>query len=254
MLIRDEDPDPREDEIENDDRAPVDGPDPDDEPEIEASDEDEPADDDQEQVDDEPVEEPVQRRRQPTKDENMAALRAKARRADELEAEVTRLRTTQPQQTQPVQQGETPQARHARLAAMSPEDRVNAIADEREERLHRTAALADFRVAEAEDRGNFNEICRADPRAKKYAPQVEQTLLAERQAGRNWPRATILKFILGERVMANAPKAKKQQAAADENAKRQGGRPEKSKGDVGGSNKRLTEAQAREKRLLNVRI
>lgn len=242
MLIRNEDPDPREEEIE----VPAD--DGDLPPEIEAVEDEEPEvvepeEGDEPELEDEPVE---PRRAQPTKEENMAALRARARRAEEDLARERQQRA----QPSPVQQQETPQARHARLAAMSPEDRANTIAGENEERLHRVAAFAEFRVAEAQDKADFNDMVRGDPRLKQYAKPVEDILLAERQQGKNWPRATVLKFILGERMLANAPKAKKlQDAAGKSEFARQKGSPEKPKGDKGGGKQRLSESQARAARL-----
>lgn len=253
MKFDDEGPEPPDDELEIDAGTAGDGPDVDDDEEIEAADDDEPEVEEPVEGDDEPeVEEPAQPRRRKTQEESAGDLRRQLRVRDE---ELARLRAERPQQTQPVQQQqETPQARHARLAAMSPDDRAATIMAEGEERLHRINALAEFRVAESEDKAAFNEIARQDPRAKKYAAEVEQVLLAERQQGKNWPRATILKFILGDRVLANQPKAKKQQDAAATEARRQKGNPEKPKGDAGSGKQRLNERQAREKRLLNVRI
>lgn len=251
MTIRNEDPDPREDELE----GPEPGSEPGEETEVEASEEDEPeVEDPVDGPEDEPeVGELVQPRRpRRTAEESAGDLRRQLRARDD---ELAQLRAAQrPQQTAPVHQQESPEARRTRLAAMSPEDRLNTIAGENEERLHRTTQLAEFRVAEAEDRATYNELARTDKRAKAYAPQVEAMLLEERKVGRNWPRSTILKFVLGDRVLANQPKAKKQQADADVEARRQSGRPEKPKGDQGSGSKRLTDAQAREKRLLNQRI
>lgn len=261
MLIRNQDdPEPRDDEIDDEPVTPPDDNDGDGGAEAQLEDDDpeadeEPADDEQPQddpIDDDDAEPPPQPRKGKSKDENMAALRAKARRVDELEQELLRTRASTAQPQQPQQ--ETPQARHARLAAMPPDERAVAIAAEGEERIHRLSALAEFRIAEREDRADFAEICRSDPRAKKYAAEVEDVLLAERRANRNWSRKNVLAFILGNRVMANAPKAKKQQDAARKEAVRQQGSPAKPKGDVGGGKKQLSEAQAREKRLLNVRI
>jgi hypothetical protein len=253
-----EDPDPREDEVEIE-TPDDDGGDP---PELEAVEDEEPVEDVEEPVEaeDEPVEDeepsPAPRKVAKTKEENFAAVRARERAATERAATLEReLQQERANRAQPVQQqGETPQARQARLAAMAPDERAVALAAEGEERIHRLSAMAEFRMAEREDKADFAELTRGDPRAKKYAAEVESVLLAERQQGKNWPRKTILAFILGNRVMANAPKAKKQQDVARTEAARQTGNPAKSKGDVGGGKKQLSEAQAREKRLLNVRL
>lgn len=255
MLI---DPDPRDEEIED-----AGGPDPDDlaadEPEVEASDEDEPQVDEPAEGDDETeveAEPEPQPRKGKTREENFAAVRARERaateRAETAERELQRERATRAQPQQPQQ--ETPEARRTRLAAMAPDERAHVIAAEGEERITRLSALAEFRMADREDGANFAEVCRNDPRAKRYAAEVEQMLLESRKQGTNYPRATILKFILGERVLANSAKGKKQQDVARTEANRQRGNPEKPKGDVGGGKKQLSEAQAREKRLLNQRI
>lgn len=239
-----EDPDPRLDE-ELEEELPETSETP--EPEVE---EEEPVD---EPVDDEPElnDEPVQvQPKGKSKDENMAALRRAEQtareRADKAERELAEARRPQPRQ-------EDPQAEARRLQAMTPEQRIQHFAAVAEERITRATAVGQFQAADQADRASFAVRTASDPRVAKYAQEVETRLHQLRQGGANASREDMLRYIIGERVMANAPKVKKQQAAAKETIRQQTTNPERPKGDTGGK-RRVDEKTARAKRLDGVRL
>lgn len=185
-----------------------------------------------------------------SKDENMAALRraeqAARDRADKAERELAEARRPQPRQ-------EDPQAEARRLQAMTPEQRIQHYAAVAEERITRATAVGQFQAADQADRASFAVRTASDPRVAKYAQEVETRLHQLRQNGANASREDMLRYIIGERVMANAPKAKKQQAAAKETIRQQTTSPERPKGDTGGK-RRVDEKTARAKRLDGVRL
>lgn len=245
MLIRNQDdPDPRED----DEEVAVTPPDDDNDGggEAEVEEEPEPVEDDEPELEDEPVRAPPKGK---TKDDNFAEMR---RRQAALEAENEQLRRGQ-QQAQPQQQQETPQAREQRLARLTPQQRDAYEAAEREERLTRVGSLAEFRVAEMTDKAAFSMLTKSDPRAAKYAGEVEQALNQLRANGHNAPREEMLAFIIGKKVMANGPKAKKQIAAAKAEVEWQTTKPEKPKGDRSGQRPK-DEKAARKARLSGVTL
>lgn len=254
MLIRNQDgPDPREDDdLEDGPPAQPDGDDEgqggeaaevDDEPEEEPSEEDGP------ELEDEP-QPPPRRAKGPTKEENFAAMRERIRLQDE---ELARLRGGQQQPAQQPRQQEDPRAEAERLSRMTPEQRIQHFAAVAEERITRATAIGEFQAADNQDRATFAARVVSDPRAAKYANEVEARLLQLRKQGANASREDVLKYIIGERVMANAPKVRQQQKAAAETVRRQTTTPERPKGDTGGK-PRQGEKAARAKRLEGMRI
>lgn len=254
MKYDDPNPRPEDEELEVGSEGPGEG-DEDGEGATELAEEEEPVEaaaeeDDVDLEEEEPVRAPPKGK---SKDENMAALRERARmaqeRADRLEREAAELRT----RVQPQQQTEDPRREAERLARMTPEQRVQHYAAVAEERIARATAIGEFQAADQADKASFAVRTAHDPRAAKYAPEVEARLLQLRKSGANASREDVLKYIIGERVMANMPKVKKQQAAARETVRSQTTNPERPKGDTGGK-RRVDEKTARAKRLDGVRI
>lgn len=129
------------------------------------------------------------------------------------------------------QQVESPEQEAARLALMTVEERVDYKLRKSEEKHTRELAAATFAAADAADKAAFEAKGAYDPRYKKYAPDVERLILQERQAGRNFPRDTILKFVLGEKVLANQAKVDAQRARGRENIRRQTTQPPSGRSD-----------------------
>ena len=128
--------------------------------------------------------------------------REAAAEAAALKREVAELRQ-QRQQAQP--QEETPEQEAAKLALMSVEERVDYKLAKAEKVNARQMALVEFKTAEAADKAAYDAKAGYEPRYKRYAADVEKLLASERAAGKNWPRETILKFVLGERVLNSKP-------------------------------------------------
>jgi hypothetical protein len=256
MLV-DEGPDPKIEDDEDDAPADVGGDDdegqggaaaePDDvEPEGE---------DDESAVEDEPDPEPEPKPRK-TREENFAAVRARERaateRAEKAEREAAELRARPRTQSQT----EDPTAEAARLAAMTPEQRVDYKLAKAEETASRNAAVQQFQMADIADKTAFEAKATVDPRYKKYAPTVEAALLELRQKyGQNNTRENVLAFLIGRRVMENktSKSAKEQRNAAAEGTKKQTTTPTKAKGDSGAGNSD-SERAARRNRLEGVQI
>lgn len=242
MLIY-EDPDPREDE----ELEVAETPEPDEDADVEVSDEEPEVDEDVEEPEADPEPQP---RRGKSRDENMAALRAKAQRAEQLERELEQERRSrqQPQQVQ-----EDPQAEARRLAAMTPEQRVDYKLARAEEQAARNSAVMQFQMQDQADRVAYQAKASVNPRYAKYADEVERTLDQLRRVNhQNATREQVLTFLLGQRVLANAGKpAAKQRKEAEAGVKRQTTTPSRGKGDVSGG-QRASNGSALKKRLANI--
>jgi hypothetical protein len=177
------------------------------------------------------------------------------REAKEAKAEVERLRGEAQQRT--IQQNqETPAQRAERLAMMDPDDRVNYLLQEQGQRFNNELAQIRFQSADSADRTAFESLCARNPVASKLAGQVEERLAELRRNGTTAPRDTVLKYLIGERAMANAGRAKgKATRVAATNTARQTSRPASARNDTGGENRRATgEQEARRKRLEDIQI
>lgn len=173
-------------------------------------------------------------RRQPTRRENRVARLATERaeataRANLLEQEVQRLRTAELQRGQQM----TQEQEEARLALMSPEERMDyrlqkseRLAQQREANLRREIAIG-------QDATSFNAKAAVHPLYKRMQPVVEaefQRLLA---AGTPADRETIMKYKLGERMLADADKrGGKAAAAGKERVERERTGPTNGRGGV----------------------
>lgn len=128
---------------------------------------------------------------------------------------------------------------------------------ERSEKRHqRELLLTRMQAADAADRASFQAKAAFDPRYKKYADRVEQVLADERRQGRDFPRETVLKFVLGEAVINSKGKSKQQQDAS-ERVRRQQARADSGRSDVSGQRQRQGQGNSLadlEKRLSGVFI
>lgn len=225
--------------------------------EIEASAEDETeAEDEQtEQVEDDAEEgeepEPQPRRRAPSRSEStIANLRRRAQEAERRARELELARNNRT--TEPAPESEA--IRNARLATMDPNERVEFLLNEERAERRRERAMDNFRHQDERDRTTFEALVAREPTLKKYADEVEHRLMLLRTQGQNAPRESVLKFILGERVIAGrtSPKAKAQRAAADKRVERQQVTLPKGKGEKG--SRTGSKSADLEKRLMNVPI
>lgn len=222
----DEDPEDQEDEVEPDD--PVDD-----------LDEDEPP------------------ARQPSRGDNRVsaatkiAAEAKAR-ADNLEREMAALRA---QIASPAQPRETQAQINERLAQMEPWERTEYFRQQDAANFNATLQRIEFNAQESADKVAYDALSSRHPIAGKLKDEVEQRLTEMRKGGTTAPRETILKYLIGERALANAGRAGgKAKRSADANRDRQTTRPANGRGDTTAPDRRSGNASARDKRLENLQI
>ena len=120
----------------------------------------------------------------------------------------------------------------ARLALMTAEERVEYRLEKAERDNKRQLQLMQFQMADSNDKAAFETKGAYDPRYKKYASEVEALLAQERRQGRDFPRETILRFVLGGKVMDAKKDVKRQQAQGRDNIRRQQTRPSGGQSDV----------------------
>jgi hypothetical protein len=156
----------------------------------------------------------------------------------------------QPQVQQP--QGETEEQFAARVAMLPPDERMEQrlIRAERfnQARMHAVT----LQTQDMTDKIAFDAKATVDARYKRYAPEVERRRSELMAQGQMVPREAILKFVIGERVLANqgTKEAKRQQARGQERVARQQTRPTGGRSDVqGGGRRPANEAEARRRRL-----
>ena len=160
-------------------------------------------------------------RRQPSRatkavQEAKRIAREASERSARLERELQELRA---ERAKP--QGETPEQEAARLSLMTAEERMDHKLEKAVRENQRQMNALRFQAADQADKAAYDAKGAYDPRYAKYAPDVERLLLAERQAGRDFPRETILKFVLGERVMQSKKDIAAQKAAGAKRVQQQ---------------------------------
>ena len=203
--------------------------------------------------DDEPEPEPQPRGR---RDRRVAAALAER---DRLRRENEELRrAAQPQQSFQPQQRETPQQREARLAALPPEQRILTELNEMRAEQAYHQQLTTFRANDYADKAAFDALAASDPRARRYAQEVERQLAQLRLQGQNVDRKTLLKYIVGEAVFANparkSTKNNRQRQGANERVERERVNPPRNPRGDRGSARGEPERAARAKRLRNMQI
>lgn len=159
-------------------------------------------DDDQEAVDD--GEPPRRPSRAQTRIQRLARETREANeRATRLEREMAELRAAQrPQQAA----GETPEARAARRALLSPEEAMREDLRESEARINSQLQTLAVQQRDARDETAYNGILRDAPHLRKYAPEVDK-MLREMQAQGQWaPREALLDIAVGRAVRQAAAK------------------------------------------------
>jgi hypothetical protein len=167
----------------------------------------------QESEDDEGQEGQVEERRPSRASKAIVEAKRIAREAA-AEAAALKKELAELRQRQQAPQTESREQEEAKLALMSVEERVDYKLAKAEKENQRQMAVVQFQASDQADKAAYDAKSSYEPRFKKYAADVEKLLLAERQAGRNFPRETILKFVLGERVMNAKPAVDKQRRDA----------------------------------------
>ena len=167
--------------------------------------------------------------------ESEAEARATKERADRLEAELAQFRNQRQQQEE---------------LELDPEER-------RFRQMERDVIQARFDAADSKDKQAFNSLISKNPELAKLTEDVEKRLDHVRKTqGVNPTREGILTFLLGERAkqaMLNAPQERKQAKRRVEQAR---GAPVGGRSDASASRSsdKGDSSEARERRLLNVRL
>lgn len=190
--------------------------------------------------------------RQPSRGENRVA--AATRAAKEAKAEAASIKqqfeALQRQISAPRQ--ETQEQFRERIANM---DQVQ-FAEYMLQQQAATNQQLQFQAQESADRTAYDALAARNPVAAKFKDDVEARLAQMRATGTTAPRETILRWVIGDRAMANAGRATgKAKRAADANRERNTARPPAGRGDSTAQDQRRSgTSSARDKRLENMNI
>jgi hypothetical protein len=205
----------------------------------EDQDEDEPLDElPEEEADDEQDEPPAPQTR------GQSRHQALANKARDLEAELASLRREREAETQRQQREQFQRQEEQRLAEMTPEERI-------EHRVNQRLAQVEFNGWNTNDQVAFQRAADRNPAVAALTEEVEAAFQAQLKAGKPTDRITIAKFLIGDKALSRAPRAKAAgKRATEAGRERQTAKPTSSRGDVAATGRRAaSEAEARRKRL-----
>ncbi len=171
-------------------------------------------------------------------------------RMQQMERELQEVRAERSrQQAQQQEKEPTPEE----MALWSVDQQVQYRLDKGMRGMNQTLQQVQFQSADMADRTAFQALCGQDPRAAKYAKEVEDRLTGLRAQGQNVPREALLRYIIGEKVLTGGPKAaatQRQQGQA--RIARQRGAQAAPRSDNAGGRQAKTDAEKRRERLENV--
>ena len=122
----------------------------------------------------------------------------------------------------------------ARLELLSESEKAKYYVDKGQRSVQMQLAQQEFRLTDQSDKLSFEAMCRADPRAKKLAPEVERRLTELRGKGQNVSRENLLAFVIGKRALDNPQVTGKQRAGAERRREREQARGTSPRGDAQG--------------------
>lgn len=200
---------------------------------------DEPLDEDAELDADEPTDledealaaEPEARPAKRGASEEIRALRARAqeaeRRAEAAEQAAASRRNEEAQR-----------AEQERLANMEPAERVEHVVNQRLARI-------EFQSWDSNDRVAFEAKAAGNPALSRIKDEVEETFRSQVASGKPIDRQTIAAFLIGQKALAAAPRARAAGArSAAAGKERNAARPASGRGDVARSPGRSTDTVA----------
>jgi len=200
---------------------------------------------------DEPDDEPEQRAAPTRKPfaqrvEEVADRRVRER-TQELERQIRELRQNQA----PAQPRETPEQFQQRLAQMEPWERTEYLRQQDANFLQQRLNQIEFNSKDSADRTAYEALSTREPVAAKLKADVEARLQEMRANGMDAPRETILKFLIGERALANKTRATNRTSkAAAARREAQTARPSSGRGDTpAGDRRQSNDRAARSRRL-----
>lgn len=150
-------------------------------------------------------------------------------------------------------QGESPEQRAQRLALLTPEERIREELNEAKTGFAQQLVRMEFTSRDGADRAAFQAKATVDPYYKDWEPKVEAKLQELRSQNMNAPREEVLKWLLGDAVLAkrNGPTAKRDRQQAQRRVQAQRTRPANSGSDVAPQRNR---GNSLERRLENVEL
>jgi hypothetical protein len=175
-------------------------------------------------------------------------------KAARLEAQNEELRRNFEAASQRVQQQQyDPRAEQEALAAMDPIERMNYQFNRTIYTMQQQQQFQQFQMHDMMDKSSYDAKAAVDPVYKRFEGEVEQIRLTEMRKGRHFPREEILAFVVGQQVLKGKKPTKSGQATPK---KKPSARAGAASSDVGGGSQRgrLSEQQARAKRLENMKF
>lgn len=202
---------------------------------------------------------PQHQQRQPTRGENR--VQRLSREAREAREEAARLRgENEALQRRPATPGQSPAEiaaeRDRRLAGMTEAQRLEFLITETNQTTQNQINEIRFASWDSGDKAEFSAQCAGNPALKAIEKEVEQRLTEMRKSGQNAPRETVAKYLLGEKALAKAPRARNAGRRREQEGREQHqARPANGRGDVAPHGQRRTsDREARRKRLENMNI
>lgn len=177
--------------------------------------------------------------------------KAATARADKIEAELAALKAERTRGSTEAQQA----AERQRLEMMSPEERAEYRVGQIEKTLRAELEQTKFQIWDQADKASFETLAAQRPQVAKAAAKVEEYLAQMRAAGTNAPRATVLRYVLGDLALAAEPRARgRAEREAEANRQRQTVPAPRGRASVPASSGRRSGAntpEGREARLLD---
>jgi hypothetical protein len=182
------------------------------------------------------------------------ALANQAKAADEraakMERELQEFRAERQRHQSQVQEKEPTQEE---MSMWSTDQVVQYRLDKATSKFNQTLSQMQFQALEATDKSSYDSLCATDARAKKYSAEVEQKLTDLRMQGQNAPRAQVLRWLIGDKLLNQAPKdVEKQRKRGAENIVRQRGSQPAPRSDQTSTRGAKSEAEKRRQRLENI--
>ena len=173
----------------------------------------------------------------------------------ELRRRLTELEQRPSASQQPVQYGESDDQFNSRMQLLPIDQQLEQRQFRSEQRFAQQIHVLKWQTHMQQDKSAFDAQAVSDPLAKRYATEVEakfNELLSQNQFA---PRDSILNYIIGQKVRASrAKETGKQRQRGAQNLQRQQARPTGGRSDVQSTRGRVSEAEARRRRLENMEI
>lgn len=174
------------------------------------------------------------RQRSNRRNEDIRAARDRAQAAEASAAEAKAQAAAIQAQLNAIQNQRDEAGESARLELLSESERSKYYVEKGQRSVQMQLAQQEFRLTDQSDKLSFEAMCRADPRAKKLAPEVERRLTELRGKGQNVSRENLLAFVIGKRALDNPQVTGKQRAGAERRREREQARGTSPRGDAQG--------------------